>query len=379
MLQCLNDWRAGCSEAQLAEFEALLAMQCEKAISKTTINNRYSGSYHKALISQKVLQAASATDEGTEKFTLHTTATWTARMNVGIELTRHIAQQQDGFIAQNTCNSQEREAAELLLQRGVLFEHDGHFCLPAECIVELRSDSAQNDWFTLSCNTPKAMLQQLVPAAAQASMLKPNPSRNEMVAWLLVNGTQARAKHNIAEQLNALDWSLLLLLQQCDLDDFDSMLERYPDLPSIEVTHHYFYNNRQEFSPRKALEKHLPAQLIKLYRLGLIGIITFSGDNITAKITLCLEAEDALKAHWKKIRQRITAQLQEQWQATPCDAEYPSGWSMDQDMWRLWITLHFLPLGITQQGKLRKVDVKKIAALLHEQDLARIEFMIFCM
>ncbi|MDQ6970300.1 MAG: hypothetical protein Q9M16_07315 [Mariprofundus sp.] len=370
MLQCLNDWRAECSAEQLAAFDALLAKQCGTAISKTTINNRYAGSFHKALISRKVLNAASTT----EPFALRPSSL-TAHVDAGVALTHNIAKHQGWFNADKS-NEQENTAAAILLQRGVIFERDEHYCLAAECVVELRSDSAVNDWPTLACNTPKAMLHQLVPAQAQATMLQPNASHNEMVAWLMVHGLQAR-ETNIIDQLDASDWSLLLLLQQCDLGDFDALQGRYPELPSIQVTQYYYYNDKEVFSPRKALEQRMPAQLIKLYRLGLIGIKTFSGDNTTADITLCLEAQKILKPYWEKERQRIVNQLKEQWQAEPCDTEYPSAWSMDQDLWRLWIILHFLPPGITQQKKLRKLDIKKIAALMHNDNPAYIEFMLF--
>jgi len=375
MLQCLNDWRAQCSEQQLAEFDSLLSVQCSSALSSTTINNRYAGSYHKALINNKVFKAASVTEDTSmgEKFTLRPISR-IHHTDDGIELVRTITQC-DGCIPIAKLNAQESQAAAILLQRGVLFEHNGHYCLPTECLVE-SYDGAHNSWITLACDTPAAMLHQLVPAQAQSNMLRPKASRNEMVAWLIVHGQQARL-NKPSDQLDESDWSLLLLLQQTDLDDFDALQARYPDLPAIQVTQHYYYNDKQVFSLRKALEQRMPAQLIKLYRLGLIGIKTCSGDNVNAIITLCDEAEKALKSQWNKIRQRIAKQLQKQWQAEPCDAEYPSAWGMDQDLWRLWITLHFLSLGITQQRKLRKIDVKKIAAILGNSDLVYIEFMIF--
>jgi len=375
MLKCLNDWRAQCTDAQLAAFEALLEHQCDAAISEQTIKNRYAGSYHKALINHKVLNAASATEgvSAAKKFTLRV-VNQNYQPDDGVKLVDTIIES-DGFIPATKLNTQEREAAAILLQRGVLFEHNGHYCLPAECLVE-SYDGAHNHWITLACDTSAAMLHQLVPAQARIDMLKPKASRNEMVAWLIVHGQRARL-NKPGDQLDESDWSLLLLLQQTNLDDFDALQARYPDLPAIEVTQHYYYNDKQVFSLRKALEQHIPAQLIKLYRLGLIGIMTCSGDNIMAEITLCYEAEKALQSHWHKQRQRIAAHLQKQWQAEPCDAEYLSAWAMDQDLWRLWITLHFLPLGITQQRKLRKNDVKKIAALLGKNDLVYIEFMIF--
>ncbi|MDQ6997918.1 MAG: hypothetical protein Q9M17_04320 [Mariprofundus sp.] len=375
MLLCLNDWRAQCSAEQLASFEELLSEQCSSAISKATIKNRYAGYYHKALISDKVFLSASQA----ESFALRPVS-WSSDMDAGIELTRKIAKH-DGVIAIAKAEGKEIEAAIILLQRGVIFEHDGHYCLPAECLHGLNTmfgHNIENEWISLVSNTPAAMLHQIVPAQAKVNMLQPKASHNELVAWLIVHGQQARTDQ-LTDQLDESDWSLLLLLQQADLNDFESLQQRYPDLPCIEITKHYFYNDRQEFSLRKSLEKHIPAQLIKLYRLGLIGIITYSGDNMSATITLSVEAETALKPHWDKMRKRISKQLQSHWLATECVAEYLSAWAMDQELWRVWIVLHFLPLGITQQRKLRKNDIKKIAALLREEHVSHIECFIFSM
>jgi len=71
--------------------------------------------------------------------------------------------------------------------------------------------------------------------------------------------------------------------------------------------------------------------------------------------------------------------LQHLRQAEPCDIEIASPWSKDHDIWRLWVTLHFLPLNVMQSGKLRKNDLKKIASLLHEHDLDQLESFIFLM
>lgn len=68
-----------------------------------------------------------------------------------------------------------------------------------------------------------------------------------------------------------------------------------------------------------------------------------------------------------------------QWQATPCQAEITSAWSMEQNIWRIWIALHFLPVAITQHGRLRKTDLKKIAAVLHENEPTQLEPLVFSM
>jgi len=48
-------------------------------------------------------------------------------------------------------------------------------------------------------------------------------------------------------------------------------------------------------------------------------------------------------------------------------------------MWRLWVSLHFLPIGTMKQGTLRKNDLKKTASLLNEKNQYRIEALISSM
>jgi len=372
MLQCLDDWRAQCSEQQLAGFEHLLSVRCDGAITQPTITKRYQGSYHRALINNKVLKAACETHHFA-----HRPTAWSASLDAGIELTRNMAEH-DGVMPIDMLDEQEAKPAAILLQRGVIFEQDGKYCLPAEFVAELRSKRESSHWLDLVCNTTLAMLKQIVPADTQEHIPGSKATRNELAAWLIVNGEKTRSSH-ITNQLNESDWSLLLSIQQHNLDDFETLQQRYPDLPCVQVTQHYYYNNKQEFSLRKSLEQWMPEQLCKLCRLGLIGIITRNGDNKYAAISLCKEAEAVLKPHWAPVRKRIAAQLQKHWQAEPCDAEYPAAWSMDQLIWRLWITLHFLPLGVTQQGKMRKNDLKKMIAVLKEDHAERIEYLIICM
>jgi len=372
MLQCLDYWRGQCSAAQLDAFDHELMLQCGSMVSPPTLKNRYQGNIHRALINSKVIHQAIQTGEKK-----HQEAIWMHGPDLGEELACLLADH-DGCLSVNKITANFNKSLVILLQRGVLFEHDGHYCLPAEIVVELRNTGALNSWGMLTSNTLVAMLMQLVPADAQALMLRPKATRNQLAAWLMVHGQQARSG-SFAEQLDESDWALLLSLQQCDLDDFEVLQRRYPEMPCVEVNQHYYYNDKKEFSLRKSLEQYMPEQLGKLCRLGLIGIITRNGDNRLAAITLCKEAEAVLKPHWVPVRQRIADQLQKHWQAKPCDAEYPAAWSRDQLTWRLWIILHFLPLGVTQQGKMRKNDLKKIIAVLKEDHTDSIEFMIVSM
>jgi len=373
MLQNLNDWRAQCSEEQLAAFDHKLRLHCGTAvISMANLNSRYKGSYHRALINSKMLHEAVKTRDYIRGSSL-----WGSDIDAGKEFCTELADQ-DGCMPINKAHQQYAKSIPLLLERGIVFEHDDHYHLPADVVVEFRGKTNGNSWITLTAKTSLPMLHQLVPQDAQNDMLKPKPIRSELATWLLLHGQQARTA-KLVDQLNHSDWSLLLSLQQGDMDDFETLHQYVPDLPAVEITRHYYYNNTTEYSLRKSLEQHIPEPLRKLCRLGLIGIVTHNGDNQKATLTLCNEARSMLKPHWAGVKKRIAAQLEQHWLAEPCDAEYPAAWSMDQLIWRLWIMLHFLPLGITQQGKMRKNDLKKITGLLNDVPSERIEFLVICM
>jgi len=372
MLRLLSDWRKECSDEQLAAFDHELMLHCGATISQATLRNRYQGSYHRALINNKIIRKA--VYSGEKKYQEEI---WSHGPDLGVELAETIAEHSGHLAAKNIAKNFQPSLA-ILLKRGVLFEHQGHYCLPAEIVAELLSNSDKRHAAALAAGTLLSMLRQIVPADMQAKMLQPNPTRNELAAWLMVHGATARAG-DLAKQLDDADWSLLLSLEQDSLSDFDTVQHLYPDMPCVEATQQYYYSNKREPSLRKSLEQYIPEQLAKLYRLGLIGIITKNGDNALATISLCSEAATALKPHWKPIRQRMAKQLQQRWLAEPCKPEYPSFWSMDQQMWRIWVALHFLPLGITQQGKVRKNDLKRLTSRLKDDRPEVIEFLSICM
>jgi len=373
MLQCLDYWRAQCSETQLAEFDHQLQPHCGTAVvSQSGLKNRYHGSYHRALINGKVLLAAIRTRDYIRGSTL-----WGSDIDAGKEFASILADH-DGRLPVKNTDSEYKKSIPLLLQRGIMFEHDGYYHLPAEIAIELRGKEQATSWMTLVAKTPLAMLYQLVPQHAQEKMLKPKAIRNELGAWLAISGAMAH-QGDISASLNDVDWALLLTLQHHGIDDFDELEQLYPDLEPVYVTRYYGYRDGETLSLRKSLEATIPEQLKKLCRLGLIGIMVQHGDERYASICLSDEARRLLEAPLKKVKQRIATRLKKGWSAESCDAEQPSAWSMDQQIWRLWITLHFLPLGLTQQGNLRKNELKKIAKLLGIDDVVLIEFLVFSM
>jgi len=373
VLQCLNDWRARCSEKQLAEFDHQLRLHCGTAvISQSGLNNRYHGSYHQALINGKVLLTAVRTRDY-----IRGSALWGSEIDAGKEFATILADH-DGYLPVRNTDSEYKKSIALLLQRGIMFEHDGYYHLPVEIAIELRGKEQPNSWMTLVAKTPLAMLYQLVPEDVQGNMLKPKAIRNELGAWLAIKGITAH-QSDISASLDESDWALLLTLQHHSIENFDELEQLYPDLEPVYVTRYYGYRDGETLSLRKSLEATIPEQLKKLCHLGLIGIMVQHGDERYASICLSDEAKRLLEAPLKKVKQRIATRLKKGWLAESCDAEQPSAWSMDQQIWRIWITLHFLPIGLTQQGNLRKNELKKIAKLLGIDDVVLIEFFIYSM
>lgn len=378
MLRQLAAWRGLCLQQEtLLNFETMLLPLCGNSIGRTTLKKRYGDSFHRALINGKVLRAAIRTGERKHQ----DGALWSfGSDDLGEELTRMLAND-EGYQAISDIDEQYKSSATTLLQRGVLFEADGYYCLPAECVMELREQQNPQHpdcWLSLTATTSLPMLMQIVPEQAQQQMLKPDASRNELAAWLAIHGKEAH-QSALNHSLNDADWALLFTLQQHPISDFTTLHHLYPDLEPIEVSQHYYFQNRLEISLRKSLENNLPKQLIKLCRLGLIGITTHNGDNSYAALILSREGYTALAPGWKGVRQQMTDKLQAAWPAAPCDPEYISPWSLDQKIWQLWIISHFLPIGMTQQGALRKADAKKIATLLNEADLTLIDFLVASM
>ncbi|MDX8406074.1 MAG: hypothetical protein R8K50_07980 [Mariprofundus sp.] len=373
MLALLCFWREQCDAAQLAAYEQHLEAACHDVISSATLNKRYQDSYHRALINGKFIRAAIRTGERENQ-----NGAWIYGSDFGEVLTQKMVTN-GGYLARDAIEPRFDKTLATLLERGVLFAYQNYYCLPAEAAVELLEDSdSPSSLLELAAATIPTLLAQLVPTDAQQAMLKPKPTRGELSAWLTVQGTQA-CLGKINESLNADDWGILLELQHQNLDDFEQAQTLYPELPVIQIPRQYYYNNKQESSLRKALEASIPEQLCKLCRLGLIGIVTRRGDASYACIKLSNEGRKALEPYWQLARDECIMQLQSQWQAEPCAIEQASLWSMDQQMWRLWVALHFLPAGITQQKRLRKNDIKKIAAALHTSDNDMLEYLIATM
>lgn len=373
MLRSLEQWRAECSQEQLQAFDQKLAPLCGSGvISQSNLDKRYHGSYHRALINKKIIREVVKT-----KDYIHGDSWWSKEVDAGIEFCTVLADH-DGSLEIERADSQYLKAVSRLLLRGVVFESDGQYHLPAELVVEYRRKENSTSWLTLVAGTSLPILRQLTPESAKENMLKPAPTRNEMSAWLAINGALARTS-NVADQLNEQDWTLLLALQHRAIDSFQTLQQYYPELEPVHVVSNYYYHVRERISLRKTLEKSVPEALCKLARLGLIGIAVQHGHDTYASIILCDEARTLLMPHMERIRQRMADRIQQNWQADTCDAEQPSPWGMDEIIWRLWIALHFLPAGVTQQGNPRKNDIRRIGKRLNIEDASLTEFLLLSM
>lgn len=373
MLKTLEQWRAGCSQEQLQAFEPQLDPLCgSNIISQSNLNKRYHGSYHRALINKNVMSAAVKT-----KDYIHGDSWWSNEVDAGKGFCTVLADH-DGALSIERTDSQYLKSISRLLQRGVIFESDGQYHLPAELVIEYRSKENATSWITLVAGTSLPILHQLAPESAKENMLKPTPIRNELGAWLAINGALARAS-NVVNQLNEQDWALLLALQHRAIDSFRKLQQYCPELEPVYVVSHYYYSTREKISLRKTLEKSVPEKLRKLARLGLIGIAVQHGKDTYASIMLCDEARTLLEPHMEQMRQRMADQIQRGWMADACDVDQPSPWAMDEMIWRLWVTLHFLPVGVTQQGNPRKNEIKRIGKLLNIEDAGLTEFLLLSM
>jgi len=373
MLRSLEQWRAGCSQEQLQAFDQKLASLCGSGIiSQSNLNKRYHGSYHRALINKNIMGAVVKT-----KDYIHGDSWWSNEVDAGKEFCTVLADH-GGSLDIERADSQYLKSISRLLQRGIVFESDGQYHLPAELVIEYRSKENSTSWVTLVAGTSLPILHQLTPKSAKGNMLKPTPIRNELGAWLAINGALARTS-NVVNQLNEQDWALLLALQHHAIDSFRKLHQYCPELEPVRVVSNYYFNTREKISLRKTLEKTIPENLCKLARLGLIGIAIQHGHDSYASIMLCDEARTLLKPHMERVRQSIADQIQHGWLTDACDAKQPSPWAMDELIWRLWITLHFLPTGVTQQGNLRKNELKRIGKLLNIEDVSLTEFLLLSM
>ncbi|MDX8409238.1 MAG: hypothetical protein R8J84_04230 [Mariprofundales bacterium] len=367
MLESLSFWRAQCSAATLEGFEQEIQPLCHHSLSKNALRSRYDNSYHRALINKSLFSEATATKK-------RGGINWDPSPDYGRQLIDALANK-TGWI-EGSLREEYATAADILVKRGILFKKNHRLCLPAEFVLLQRDYSAPHSWLTLTAKNTTALLLQLVPAEIQQTMTSPKPTQNELATWLVLHGLHAH-NNEVMQTLDDDDWALLYALHHRPIEDFDTLKQRYPNLPCMMMTvDRHSFHERQEISMRKSLEADLPQQLRKLCLLGLIGFNISGNGVLQTRVTLTTEAENLLAPRWRQLRKELADTLCQQWLAQSCAVERPSPWSNDQLMWRLWIALHFVPITYTQQGYLTKNGLKKLAKLLAIDDTDRLQFCL---
>jgi len=370
----LHQWRQQCSQAELASFEQRLCLLCAGIISDKNLKTRYDDSLHKALVNRKVMDKAMDTGKSVSRG-----HAWDTPRDAGHVLCEKLADA-DGEASLSQLQMQEYcSSADLLLQRGVLFKKKDLLCLPAEIMVVKRNRHTKPaSWYTMAASIPLPMLRQIVPESAQTHMLKPLALQPELAGWVLSEGLRTLEARSFAA-LSDDDWRLLLSLHASGVESADDAMRCFPDFEAVTGIAHYYYNSRERVSFRKSLEKKLPEPLIRFCRMGLAGIHCSQNNDFEATIKLSAEARKALRKDLQQKGKQFADEILRHWEAKACPASQPSPWSMDHDMWRLWIALHFLSVGVTRQGKLKKNDLKKLTSVLNGLDVNIAEFLLIAM
>jgi len=368
MLQTLGYWRAHSSEKELAGFERELEPLLKKAMG-TRKNTRYGRSYHRGLLTTKYFVIACCVYEPEPE----QPPAWSRnRRDLGLELVTMIADGA-GYIAIKNMNQAYARVARILVQRGVLFEHDGMYCLSAESVMSQRSTNLMDRaWLTIVAQMTLPFLQQLVPNEARETMLQPTPLRHELAGWLVVHGQQA-LNPDVIEVLSDDDWKLLLALNSEPIDGWKVLKSFYSELEKVQIKDYY---QEQVLSFRASLQSKMPEGLKRLICLGLLGIWVKNGEMLSASVVLCDEAKSLLSLALEQRQNELLNRVQEEWFVEPCDVTEPSPWFWEHEIWKLWVALHFLPLGLTQQDELRKNDLKKLALAVGQRDLGLLGILV---
>lgn len=364
LFKSLYDWRIECTAQQLLDFETALAPVCKDAIRQQTLNKQYNGRFHCALINQTTLLAALQSD------TRHDMYGWKRRDTAGELFARALANQ-NGVMPSNDVPTEHHAACLSLKLRGIVFEHAGHDCLPAEFVLMLKTNKHENDWIFLCYKLPNQLLRQLIPDDI-GRIITGKPAHNEMAAWLACNGLRARHQDSLGSILNTADWDLLCYLNTHWAITSVKLLQRFcGDALDAEQLHARLASSCQTAQSntksglQSALEEHFPKRLKKLIYLGLIGVRVKNHNESSGQIILSTEGHERLSPYWDEALNRMADQVKKSWAVSKCTVGLESPWQHDHELWRIWVTLHFMPLRRTQQGRLRKVDVHKMMTVLH--------------
>jgi len=350
-LKRLYDWRIQCTAQQLQGFETALAPVFDDTIRQQILKTCYNSSYHCALLSKNTLLKAIQFSKQHDTSVIPTTGEHLVQ-----ELAKH-----NGDIASEDLKTEFNAALLTLKARGIIFEQDSHYHLPADFILLLNRFREVNTWFSLCHKFPKKLLQQIIPDDIDFITARSDePSHNAMAAWLACEGFKSHEP--LRKTLDDKDWELLHHLDMYgDIHSFKTLSTFCGD-----AKHAMKIPGQPEPASelQGALERHIPERLQKLCLMGFIGFLNCKGRDKSIKIVMSAEGGYRLLPYWDTVRTDIADMEKESWAASKCKIGTASPWLHDHDLWRLWITLHFMPLRKTRNGDLRKLDVKKILSLL---------------
>lgn len=256
-----------------------------------------------------------------------------------------------------------REAAKTLAGRGVIFEQNGSWHLPAELILLACPTKPERGLARLTATLTSKTLKQIVPEKAQKAMTQPSPLACELGGWLLASATRALADFR-PEDVSDRDWRVLLILEDMELIDWEDIEDLFDDAQPVFKRSYYPRNDSPIVDVRESLENHPPQHLRQLMASGLAALRLARAYNERTAILMPVETHQVLQRHLDARRTAYCDEIRNNWLAeqTP-EAWYSGPFADDHALWRTWVAAHFHPPALTRQGNVRKQSLKQLAGV----------------
>ncbi|MDQ6962639.1 MAG: hypothetical protein Q9M28_08960 [Mariprofundaceae bacterium] len=353
-LRSLYEWRDIHAD-QLDSFEEELRPLCGKHITDTTLHGKYEGKLHLGILNLTLFSHALNILESTNKFS------WALKDSSQTHQQYiDVLYQHDGRIAQKKCTKDERLAMEVLLKRGIVFLHRKHYCLPLEFLIRSKGAAQAQTWLHMCKNMKLDLLKTILPVHILKTM-RPSPVASELATQFYLLGIKQRAIFK-EKQLDEYAWSFLFDLNALE-KGFDG--ESLSHALNLEIRNHHVSVSDVMTSSKHEMLNHL-------FQMGLIGISLqtspYSYTQTTEHLIISDEAQKKLKPYWQKQKKRIIHMLNAKLVVKAPKEYQHSVWENDHPLWRMWVTLHFLPTTLTQQDSWRVSDIKKISKVLGDFD-----------
>ncbi len=351
MLQTLEFWREQCTQKQLDGFEQELTPLCDKLLAKSLWNKKYDASWHRTLSNPKILETL-----------LYRIASKSSDMLIYREIFEAFAQA-EGILPIQRMKKQNKHI-DHLIALGIIFQYRKHYCMPVEFVLIYSDDdkNAEHPFAFLKSLTLK-ILKQIVPQNAQQQLLSTPPSKQDLVAWMVVYAEQHRKE--ALKGLSQEEWLFLWGLNTDPLDDIRALHKMFPDLTCPNQDTY-----RADSVLRAALEHHIPKRLKELLLSGVLSIELRTGTYTVCRLLLNHKTKELIQPQFRTLEQKMLGDIKKQWKLDDQNIE-PSHASVLREqhkIWQVWVALHFLPLGLTQKSDIRKTDLRKIQKLLPSCD-----------